>query len=76
MLAPILWLTCICYIHICINNTNTQPFCDYYTGHPVLASRPVKKLCWSKVLLPAALADGYQCIEIWEKTLEFSSMVT
>jgi len=31
--------------------------------------------CWSKVLLPHALADGSEHIRIRENTLEFSSVV-
>jgi len=40
---------------------NTQPFFNHYTGQPVLSRYSQLRtggFCWSKVLLPHALADG------------------
>jgi len=41
-----------------------QPFCGHYTSQSVSASTRAGAFCWSKVLLPRALADGNKCFQI------------
>ena len=53
--------------------TNQPPFYGHYTGQRALASTSkTGGFSWSKFYFPYALADGSQCIQIREKTLEFS----
>jgi len=52
---------------------------SHYTGQPVLAetsSSELKDFIGAKFYCPHALANSNQCTGIWEKTLEFSTVLS